>query len=337
MNKSIASLILAVFILQQTGCGTGSKPVEKSADGMKEMGRDEPGKDREAAHGSLGHSHEPRHGGIVQSIGDFHLELVHDPKNGEISLYIMGNDEGIAHPIEAQPLTAQVRQDDDEDLLSVELNPIPLEGEGKGSASRFAGTEARMAGKKPFEAVFRIRIDGKVYRTVFQVVPGETRQAFVCPMDCESGKVYTERGKCPKCHMDLVHPKESHADHNPKHGGTFFMAPNRWHHLEGTMPNANEFRLYFYDNFTKPISAKPFAEGSFIEVGQLNAEKQEVGKPARISISANGDGSYLRSTIPDGIRFPMSITARIRFEGRDKPELFNFTFESASGEGKHDH
>ena len=35
---------------------------------------------------------------------------------------------------------------------------------------------------------------------------------YVCPMDCEKGKVYHEMGKCPKCKMDLI--KKEHEDHD---------------------------------------------------------------------------------------------------------------------------
>ncbi|HNL39043.1 MAG TPA: heavy metal-binding domain-containing protein [Saprospiraceae bacterium] len=26
---------------------------------------------------------------------------------------------------------------------------------------------------------------------------------YICPMDCEKGKMYGQPGKCPVCHMDL--------------------------------------------------------------------------------------------------------------------------------------
>ena len=42
-----------------------------------------------------------------------------------------------------------------------------------------------------------------------------TANAYMCPMNCENGKTYSEPGKCPKCGMDLeqINNAENHEEH----------------------------------------------------------------------------------------------------------------------------
>ncbi len=88
-------------------------------------------------------------------------------------------------------------------------------------------------------------------------------------------------------------------------------------------------RLYFYNTLTKPISAQPFLDGSFIEIVKLDSEKKEIGNPLNVAFAKVEEG-FLQATLPEGFPFPFGINARIKFEGQEKPTLFNFIFESAS-------
>lgn len=109
----------------------------------------------------------------------------------------------------------------------------------------------------------------------------------------------------------LQHPPTPvpHGDHNPKHGGIFFMAPDLFHHLEGVI-EAGEFRLYIYNNLTQPMDARAFR--ARVGVRQL--------EPVT-------DGTYLRMPFqkPTGDD-PPEVTAFVQLAEGGLEERFDFVF-----------
>jgi hypothetical protein len=133
-------------------------------------------------------------------------------------------------------------------------------------------------------------------------------------------------GKCPRCGRTLVqkYSVRPHGDHNPKHGGSFFMVSNNWH-LEVTHPARGVLRLYIYDNYSKPFSP-PGLAARLIEVPGPN------GQPASVSIpfvrTARG---YYEAAVPN-LAVPAAVAANVRFEAADKEYRFDFVFSDYSRE-----
>ncbi len=158
--------------------------------------------------------------------------------------------------------------------------------------------------------------------------PVSQEVAHVCPMHPEVREL--DPGACPICRMALVTSTSArpHQDHNPKHGGIFFMAPDAWHHLEGVFPEDGTFRVHLYDNFSQPLSAKAF-KGRVVLKETYDEATRELRELASYPLLPSRDGSYLQARVPSG-SLPMELTAKIQFE-RDGPfERFDFVFSSLS-------
>jgi hypothetical protein len=125
----------------------------------------------------------------------------------------------------------------------------------------------------------------------------------------------------------------AHGNHNPQHGGLFFMAPDNWHHLEGTYPRARIFRLYLYDDFTKPLprdqvrktAARVVLKETF-DPATKTAKEIEVAP-----LVASANGRYLEARIRN-MPFPAQMTAKVKFQPAAPEHRFDFTFPEYSKE-----
>ena len=132
---------------------------------------------------------------------------------------------------------------------------------------------------------------------------------WLCPRHPDV--IETGSGKCPIDGRPLERRSVAmpHGDHNPRHGGILFMAPNGFNHLEGALSDDGVFRFYLYDDFTRPI-----------ESGEVEARIGE-----RFLTSA-ADGDHSELAVEGSINYPLELTLFVRFDGSDKEERFDFIF-----------
>jgi len=117
----------------------------------------------------------------------------------------------------------------------------------------------------------------------------------------------------------------AHGNHNPQHGGVFFMAPDAWHHLEGTYLRTGVFRLHLYDDFTKPLPLNQVREVS----ASLFVKDAKTGKEAAIPLVRNG--RTLQAPIGKQA-FPAQMFAKVKFKADGPESRFDFGFDDFSKE-----
>ena len=129
--------------------------------------------------------------------------------------------------------------------------------------------------------------------------------------------VRAEPGACPRDGRALSLRGRSmpHGDHNPRHGGLLFMAEDRFHHLEGALGPDGALRLYFYDDFTRPLPVLAF---------RARVEGRE--------LQPSADGSFLALDPAADPSASLELTVHVRFPQSEREEVFDFVLSQTTRE-----
>jgi Heavy metal binding domain len=135
-------------------------------------------------------------------------------------------------------------------------------------------------------------------------------------------------GRCPTCKRTLVvkYADRPHGDHNPKHGGHFVMAPNNWH-VEVTHPSSGLFRIYCYDDYSKPFMPNGFTARLEERSGP---GKPVVHEPVPFTLLQRRS-PYLEARVPS-LGLPAIIVAKVQFQAGQPEYRFDFQFYEYSKE-----
>ena len=177
------------------------------------------------------------------------------------------------------------------------LEPIRLD-----TAYACLDTYQRNTGRSPGKC----RIDGR------QLVPVTVSLYFTCADN--PGVHDLNPGACADGRPRIAaRERRAHGDHNPRHGGQFFMASDNFHHLEGTYPREGVFRVYFYDDYTRPLGRTMTAgfapEPSRARLFDPATKTYKDVETAPLTLSK--DGRYFEARVPTAL--PAQITAKVKF------------------------
>jgi hypothetical protein len=196
------------------------------------------------------------------------------------------------------------------------------------------------------------------------LVPVRLDTSFICPI--HTREISEKEGSCRLCGRPLVAARVSvtwtcaaqpgidrlepgtcpdgtptvqrrtlrpHGNHNPQHGGQFFMAADNWHHVEGTYPRAGVFRLYVYDDYARPLTPAALRRvaARVVTNERYDAKTRTSTDVTAFPLRPSRDGAYLEARVT-GVTFPAEMAAKIKLKP-DAPEYrFDFTFAQITKE-----
>ena len=203
---------------------------------------------------------------------------------------------------------------------------------------------------------------GKCQKCGMQLVPARLDSMWTCPV--HSAVIKDARGKCPLDGRDLIQVTMSvtwtcrntdinaiapgscaddspmqkkyvarpHGDHNPKHGGQFFMAPDNRHHLEGAFPHPGVFRLYLYDDYSKPLPRDQMRTATArVATPQVDRKAQATASTQSFTLVPARNGHYLEAKIGKTTP-PAALQAKVKFQADAPEHVFDFSFDRYSKE-----
>jgi hypothetical protein len=182
----------------------------------------------------------------------------------------------------------------------------------------------------PVHAVIEQAKPGKCRICSRDLVQKTAALTFTCASNREVSQL--EPGTCADgAAMVPRHAARAHGDHNPKHGGIFFMAPDNWHHLEGTYPVAGRFRVYVYDDYSRPLSAADArrVRGRVVTKEAVDSKTGTARELASAPLVLARNGTFFEARI-EPLALPARMTAKIAFRSGDKESRFDFAFSSYS-------
>ena len=116
----------------------------------------------------------------------------------------------------------------------------------------------------------------------------------------------------------------AHMDHSPRHGGRVFMAPDSFHHIEGTYPEPGVFRLYATDNYREPVDVTMWMGRVVLEEDYDPATDEFIEVEAAYLLPSP-DGAYLEAEVGDR-PLPTDFIAKIRMVEDYPEDRFDFIF-----------
>ena len=162
----------------------------------------------------------------------------------------------------------------------------------------------------------------------------EARVAVTWTCEAQPGIDRLEPGTCPDGTPTIQRRTlRPHGNHNPQHGGQFFMAADNWHHVEGAYPRTGVFRLYVYDDYARPLTAAALnkVNARVVTNERYDAKTRTSTDVTAFPLRASRDGGYLEARV-SGVAFPAAMTAKVKIKP-DSPEYrFDFTFATVTKE-----
>ena len=122
----------------------------------------------------------------------------------------------------------------------------------------------------------------------------------------------------------------AHMDHSPRHGGRVFMAPDSFHHIEGTHPEQGIFRLYATDNYREPVDVTMWM-GRVVLEEDYDPATDEFIEVEWAALLPSPDGAYLEAEVGDR-PLPADFIAKIRMIEDYPEDRFDFIFSELTSE-----